>query len=71
MSEITDRELTLAQLKSIDDIYDVKSLKPIIKNFEEIIKENKAARKVMKKIEIKFWPPKITIEWEFPFRNKK
>jgi len=34
MSEITDRELALAQLKSIDDVYNAKGLKPIIKHFD-------------------------------------
>jgi len=69
MAEITDRELMIAQLKAIDDMYDSKRLKPIIKHFDQLIKENKAARKVIKKFEIKLWPPKITIEWEFPFKK--
>jgi len=65
ISEISPNE------KSIDEIYDTKKLKPIIKHFDQLVKENKAARKVIKKFEIKFWPPKISIEWEFPFREKK
>jgi len=69
MSELTDREITLAKLKSLNDIYKIKSLKPFIKHFEKLMNENKAARKVLKKFEIKLWPPKITIEYEFPFKK--
>jgi len=74
MPDITDRELALAKLKMFDECYNqdgsIVSLKSIIKHMEKLIKENKAARKELKKFEIQVWPPKITIEWEFPFREK-
>jgi len=69
MPEITDREIALAEMKALDDLCDVKALKPFIKHFEKLMIENKAARKVLKKIELKLWPPKLTIEYEFPFKK--
>ena len=50
-------------------MYNTNQLKPIIKHFDQLIKENKAARKVLKKFEVKLWPPKLTIEYEFPFKK--
>ena len=69
MPELTDREIALAQLKALDDLYNVKALKPFIKHFEKLMNENKQARKVLKKIELKLWPPKLTIEYDFPFKK--
>ena len=69
MVGITDRELALAELKLIRDDPDYAELKPMIDQIEQFFKENKSARRVLKKFEISIYPPKITLEWEFPFKK--
>jgi ABC-type hemin transport system substrate-binding protein len=69
MDGITDRELALVKLKTIQETYHIDSLKPMIHQIEQLMKENKAARRVLKKFEIGIWPPRITLEWEFPFKK--
>jgi len=69
MDGITKRELALAQLKAIQKQYHIESLEPMINQIEQFFKENRAARRVLKKFEIGIWPPRITIEWEFPFKK--
>ena len=69
MDGITKREMNLAILKAIQENHP--TLKPMIQEIEQLMKQNKTASRVMKKLEIKFWPPKIMMEWEFPFKDKK
>jgi len=69
MVGITDRELALAELKLIQKDPHYKKLKPMIDQIEQFFKENKSAHRVLKKFEISIYPPKITLEWEFPFKK--
>lgn len=69
MVGITDRELALAELKLIQDDPHYAKLKPMIDQIEKFFLENKPARRVLKKFEISIYPPKITLEWEFPFKK--
>lgn len=69
MVGISNRELALAELKLIQDDPRYVKLKPMIDQLEQFIKENRLGRRVLKKFEISIYPPKITLEWEFPFKK--
>jgi len=67
---ITERELALARSKVMSDcLGKSRMMENLNKEIEKLININRRSIRKFKKFEISFWPPKLSWEWEFPFKK--